>query len=350
MIEKILKTEYGDVHYWINETDSERDTLFFLHGLTASHDLFSEQIPHFERLYNVITWDAPAHGLSRPFKDFTYEKAALAAVQILDENGIESAAFIGQSMGGFITQSVIKRFPERVWAFVSIDSTPFGEKYYSKSDRWWLRQIEWMSALYPDRSLRKAVAKQCTVTEKSYQNMFNMLSVYDKKELCHLMGIGFAGFLEDNCDIKIECPVLLLVGEHDKTGKVIKYNKEWAKDLNINVTWVKDAAHNSNDDNPELVNSFIETFLTIIRVKNLEDFFYITKSNVETADDAESLDALQSDIDRLESYYTGPMWKADFAMDEAGKLPDDLNRGVLSEDGIYNLLEQYKEKRDETHE
>ena len=350
MIEKILKTEYGDVHYWINETDSERDTLFFLHGLTASHDLFREQIPHFERLYNVITWDAPAHGLSRPFKDFTYEKAALAAVQILDENGIESAAFIGQSMGGFITQSVIKRFPERVWAFVSIDSTPFGEKYYSKSDRWWLRQIEWMSSLYPDKSLRKAVAKQCTRTEKSYQNMLDMLSLYDKKELCHLMGIGFAGFLEDNCDIKIECPVLLLVGEHDKTGKVIQYNKEWAKDLNTRVTWIKDAAHNSNDDNPGLVNSMIDAFLTFNRVKNLEDLFYITKEKVQAADGNENLDDLQSDIKRLEDYYTGPLWKADLAMDEEGKLPDDLKRGVLSEDGIYDLLEMYKEKREDNND
>ncbi|MBK6087256.1 DUF4298 domain-containing protein, partial [Ruminococcus difficilis] len=33
----------------------------------------------------------------------------------------------------------------------------------------------------------------------------------------------------------------------------------------------------------------------------------------------------------------------DFAADEAGLLPKGLKRGVLSEDGIYNLLEEYKE-------
>ena len=36
-------------------------------------------------------------------------------------------------------------------------------------------------------------------------------------------------------------------------------------------------------------------------------------------------------------------WKEDFEADEAGKFPDDLPRGVLSEDGIYNLLEQNDE-------
>ena len=265
MIEKILKTDSGNVHYWITENIFEdRKTIFFLHGLTASHDLFSKQTEYFSKDYNVLTWDAPAHGLSRPFKDFTYEKASEAAAKILKDNGIKEAVFVGQSMGGFITQSVIKRYPEIVKGFVSIDSTPFGEKYYSGSDRWWLRQIEWMSALYPDKSLRKAVAKQVSTKESSYQNMYRMLSFYDKKELCHLMGIGFAGFLEDNCDLDIKCPVMLIVGEYDKTGKVKQYNEQWSRDLNVPITWISDAAHNSNDDQPEKVNEYIEKFIDML--------------------------------------------------------------------------------------
>ncbi len=45
----------------------------------------------------------------------------------------------------------------------------------------------------------------------------------------------------------------------------------------------------------------------------------------------------------LESYYGSDEWKQDFADDEAGLLPAKLARGVLSEDGIYNLLERSKE-------
>ena len=264
MTEKILKTQYGDVHYWISDQiNKEKDTIFFMHRLSASHELFVMQTDHFSKDHNVIVWDAPAHGTSRPYKDFTYEKAAKDAAEILKGNDIKEAVFVGQSMGGFIIQSVIKRFPDIVKGFVSIDSCPFGDKYYSKSDRWWLRQIEWMSNLYPDKALRKAIAKQCTRCERSYQNMLKMLSVYEKKELCHLLGIGYAGFLEDNSDIKITCPVMLIVGEYDKTGKVISYNKEWAKDLNTDIRWIKDAAHNSNDDRPDEVNRHIEEFLQI---------------------------------------------------------------------------------------
>ena len=57
-------------------------------------------------------------------------------------------------------------------------------------------------------------------------------------------------------------------------------------------------------------------------------------------------EALQSEIKKLEKYYTGKKWKSDFKLDEDGKLPQDLKRGVLSEDGICGLLERYKELKE----
>ena len=52
---------------------------------------------------------------------------------------------------------------------------------------------------------------------------------------------------------------------------------------------------------------------------------------------------IQSDIKELEEYYTGKDWRNDLGLDEEGKLPVDLKRGVLSEDGIYDLLEKNSE-------
>ncbi|MBR1432628.1 MAG: DUF4298 domain-containing protein [Ruminococcus sp.] len=45
-------------------------------------------------------------------------------------------------------------------------------------------------------------------------------------------------------------------------------------------------------------------------------------------------------LDELSAYYSSDAWKRDFAADEAGLLPKDMKHGVLSEDGIYNLLEE----------
>ncbi len=52
---------------------------------------------------------------------------------------------------------------------------------------------------------------------------------------------------------------------------------------------------------------------------------------------------LRTAIDALEAYYESPLWKADFAADEDGRFPAGMKRGVLSEDGVYDLLEQYGE-------
>ena len=54
-------------------------------------------------------------------------------------------------------------------------------------------------------------------------------------------------------------------------------------------------------------------------------------------------DEAKADIAALASYYGSDDWKQDFAADEAGRLPKDLKRGVLSEDGIWNLIEDNKE-------
>ena len=57
----------------------------------------------------------------------------------------------------------------------------------------------------------------------------------------------------------------------------------------------------------------------------------------------EEFEKAQDEIKELEEYYTSQQWKDDFAADEEGKYPADLKRGILSEDGIYNMLERNKE-------
>ena len=51
----------------------------------------------------------------------------------------------------------------------------------------------------------------------------------------------------------------------------------------------------------------------------------------------------QEDFAALSDYYGSDLWNQDFDDDEAGRLPQDLKRGVLSEDGIWNLLTDVRE-------
>lgn len=48
--------------------------------------------------------------------------------------------------------------------------------------------------------------------------------------------------------------------------------------------------------------------------------------------------AVQKDLAVLAEYMDGGNWLADYLADEAGLIPQDMKRGVLSQDALYNLL------------
>ena len=48
-------------------------------------------------------------------------------------------------------------------------------------------------------------------------------------------------------------------------------------------------------------------------------------------------------VEFLKEYMDCGQWLADYEADECGELPTDLKRGVLSQDGLYNLLGEVEE-------
>ena len=61
---------------------------------------------------------------------------------------------------------------------------------------------------------------------------------------------------------------------------------------------------------------------------------------------ADAQDALR----QLSDYYGSNAWKHDFADDSEGRLPPDLKRGVLSEDAVWNLLEDVRDVKERMRE
>ena len=52
---------------------------------------------------------------------------------------------------------------------------------------------------------------------------------------------------------------------------------------------------------------------------------------------------VQCELRELAGYYGSEEWRKNFEDDEAGRLPKDLKRGVLSEDSVYDLLNENRE-------
>ena len=79
----------------------------------------------------------------------------------------------------------------------------------------------------------------------------------------------------------------------------------------------------------------------LARIKKMEDDFNLVREVIHTLDDAlGDYEAIQRRITRLTDYQESGQWLKDFEADERGELPKylELKRGVLSEDGLDNLL------------
>lgn len=82
----------------------------------------------------------------------------------------------------------------------------------------------------------------------------------------------------------------------------------------------------------------------IDRIAHMEQIY---DEIIQTLDSFElSLDqfqTIQTKLKELSDYYSSPLWLQDYDDDQENKLPNELKRGVLSQDGVYLLLERHKE-------
>ncbi len=262
MDERTINTARGNVCYWISRTDKpDTKCIVFTHGLTANHSMFEKQTEFFKQDFTVITWDVPLHGRSRPYHDFSYENCADDLLGILNQENIRKAILVGMSMGGYPCQEFGSRYPERVEGFVALDTTPYGLIYYSKSDIWWLKRVAPLARLYAGNALRKRMAMSVSKTTYSYEKMMDMLAPLTKEQIIEQMDIAYGKFIKENKDVRFPFPVLILLGEYDKTGKVAQYCHAWSKNEAYPLHIIKGAAHFSNGDNPEQVNAEILSFI-----------------------------------------------------------------------------------------
>lgn len=259
-------TKKGTIVYFASDEPLEgMPWLVLLPGLTADHRLFEKQISYFEGKVNVLAWDPPAHGLSRPFElDFGLDDFALWLGAILDVEGAESPVLVGQSMGGYVSQAFIDLFPGRAAGFVSVDSAPLQRRYYPAWELAFLRHTEGMYKSIPWSLLKPWGAHGASETEYGRSLMRQFMDSYSKKEYCELAAFGYrvlADAVEAERPYEIDCPAVLICGEKDHAGDVKPFNRKWAAGSGIPLRWIKGAGHNANCDRPAEVNRIIEELL-----------------------------------------------------------------------------------------
>ena len=77
----------------------------------------------------------------------------------------------------------------------------------------------------------------------------------------------------------------------------------------------------------------------IPRIRAMEQALNRARAAADALESALSAyEAAQPDLAALSAYYESGLWREDYEADEAGRIPKDLPRGVLSQDALYDLL------------
>lgn len=186
---------------------------------------------------------------------------------------------------------------------------------------------------YPDVYTKDKKNHVCLFTKNEYVN---------KSTYIEMLNEALKEVFPDFCYVcyKFELPddVLLYKDDHQVVISKQTYEKYFPSEFTFIEIEDDDYKYTYDEDNEEDVDEAIE------RIKVMEQFMnealqLIKKSNITEKE----LNSLRIYASQLDAYYGSKEWFFDLILDDHEKLPQDLKRGILSEDGLYNLLEECDE-------
>jgi 3-oxoadipate enol-lactonase len=106
-----VKANGIEIYY---ETTGSGKTLVLISGLGYPLWQWHKMVPYLAKHFQVITLDNRGVGQSdKPAGPYSAQMLAADTAGLLDALGIERAAIMGHSMGGFIAQAIALDFPRK---------------------------------------------------------------------------------------------------------------------------------------------------------------------------------------------------------------------------------------------
>ena len=108
--------------------------ILFVHEFASDHRGWEPQLRHFGKRYRCIAYSARGYTPSDVPADpkvYSYQHVMRDAVAVLDHLKVESAHFIGLSMGGYTSLQVALNHPKRVRSLVLAGTGSGSERWYT---------------------------------------------------------------------------------------------------------------------------------------------------------------------------------------------------------------------------
>lgn len=208
------------------EIHGSGDPLVLINGLGYDLWMWHKMVPFLAEHFQVITFDNRGVGQSdAPKGPYSAEMLADDLAGLLDGLGISQAMVFGHSMGGFIAQAFVLKYPEKVSKLI-LGATNFGGPRHVPITQ------EAMAVLMditgdPAARLRRGIVVSCAPGYSEANAAF--IEEWINYRLVHplmpepyqaQLAIGLALIAEAACFehklSAVQVPTLILFGEHDK--------------------------------------------------------------------------------------------------------------------------------------
>jgi len=259
---KKLKLSKGTLAYQENEGDGH--PVVYVHGNSASSKAFQKQLA--DTRLKVYALDLPGHGESEHLNDpseYNIPMYAKIVSEFATELGLESAVFVGWSLGGHVVLEAVKFLP-KAKGFVIYGTPPIS--FPPSQD-----------AFFPDPVINVGFTPEITEEmARSYGNAFfqdgtncpqsfvdDILNTDGNARAGLAMSMVPGGF-EDEVSIvaSMKAPLAILHGSKESL-----VNPAYISSLNIPKLWrgeiqmIEKAGHATNWENPEAFNDIINEFV-----------------------------------------------------------------------------------------
>lgn len=251
--------------------------LVFVHGLSGSWPNWLEQLPVFASTHRVIAMDLPGFGRSpMPTERITISGYARALDSLLGQLGVDAAAVVGNSMGGFVSAELAIAFPQRVERLVLVSAAGLSTYAHPGATRALpaLKLIEhgltaytgWIAAK-SDAATRRPGLRNATL---------GLVTAHPSRLPAALAaeqvrGAGKPGFLQAlqaNVDYdfsqrlgEIVCPTLIVWGDHDRVITVRDADRFAQLIPGSRKVVFADTGHMAQLERPAAFNALLTEFL-----------------------------------------------------------------------------------------
>lgn len=245
-----------DLYY---EVHGEGPAVVFGHGAGGSHLSWWQQVPALSRSFRCITFDHRGFGLSREPAGGPGARQFVEDLRgLLDHLGIESAALVGQSMGGWSVLGFAAAYPHRTRAVVLCD-TPAGIDDEAVSAEF--RRLHEGAPRRLNDVLTQAFGAELARSDPARAFLYREISALNFEVPAGLISALSAVRTKPDVIVERRIPTMLIVGEEDALTPPALIELVYRRLPHARFVRVRGAGHSVYFERPAEFNQMLENFL-----------------------------------------------------------------------------------------